>query len=72
MTDSDKAWDMLLNEFHLLRTDNAAAHAKILENQELQNGRIRRLEMWRSGICYVGSAIVLIFGAIKGLWKPGT
>ena len=63
----DKTFELVRD----LRKENQEAHKAISDQLDTQNGRIDKLETWRSGICYVGGFIVLVMGALKWLWKPG-
>lgn len=39
----------------------------IIEKLDKQNGRVRKLEDWRTGIVAVGSFIILLLGFLKWL-----
>ena len=67
----DKVWDMLLENLADWRAENNHAHDEIKTLLKEQNGRVRKLETWRSGICAVGLFIASAFAVVKWLWKPG-
>ena len=78
MAIEDKVWQMLLENLaardklitagHL---ENREDHTEIKTLLKEQNGRVKKLETWRSGICAVGLFIASAFAVVKWLWKPG-
>ena len=81
MAIEDKVWTLLMANLAEWRAENNHAHdeikaemkAALVEVQAMRaelNGRVRRLETWRSGICAVGTFVIGLFAVVKWLWKP--
>lgn len=60
---ADNAWSLLLDSIGELRKANDEAHKEIKALLREQNGRVRKLELWRAYV--IGAAAVC--GALGGL-----